>query len=51
LPQISTIEDDYGIVGSEIMIRGLNLASPGFTEVRFGDGAFQSLHVLGFLRK
>jgi ligand-binding sensor domain-containing protein len=46
LPQISSFTPANQIVSGEVEIRGSSLASPGFTEVRFGDSAWSSLAVL-----
>ena len=46
LPQITSFSPGKQIVSGEIEILGTSLASPGFTEYRFGDGAYRSLNII-----
>lgn len=46
LPQITSFSPGEQIVSGEIEILGTSLASPGFTEYRFGNGAYRSLNII-----
>ena len=46
IPVITSLEPPTGPVGLPVKIHGTNLASTGFSEVKFGGGAYSSLIVI-----